>query len=314
MQVASVFIGVDASKAELVYAIHGQDVQGVIANEPAAVSAWLQQMPATAAIAVESTGPCHQLLAQAATAHGLKVFVLNARDVFFYAKGLGARGKTDRVDARVIARYLAEHHASLHPFAASSPAQAEIDQLLAQRWTVVTKRTALRQCLHNSTLQASAELDTAFGKLLAAIDERIQRLIGSHEQLRQAQHLLESIVGVGQQSGALLASLLTRVPFATADALVAYSGLDPRPHDSGRTKGKRRLSKRGSPALRRQMYLAAMAASHSKAFGPLYKQLRDRGLKTTEALVVLARKLLRIAFAVWKSGQPFDSRLVAQPA
>jgi transposase len=106
--------------------------------------------------------------------------------------------------------------------------------------------------------------------------------------------------------------LLAQLDFASAEALVAYSGLDPRACDSGRSKGRRRLSKRGQPALRRQMYLAAMSACHTKTFAPTYRRLRDRGLKTTEALVVLARKLLHIAFAVWRTGKPFDPvRVVA---
>ena len=38
---------------------------------------------------------------------------------------------------------------------------------------------------------------------------------------------------------------------------------------------------------------------------------RERGLKTTEAQMILARKLLRIAFAVWRHRQPLDAYLVA---
>ena len=50
-----------------------------------------------------------------------------------------------------------------------------------------------------------------------------------------------------------------------------------------------------------------MAAAHSKLFKPLYTELRTRGFKTTEALVILARKLARIAFALYKTGQEFDA-------
>jgi len=242
------------------------------------------------------------------------VFVLNARDVFFYAKGLGARGKTDRVDAQVIARYLAEHHGCLRPFEPPTPTQAEIDRLLGQRWAVVSKRTALRQSLADSPALADslAQLEHAFSELLKTIDARIQCLIDASAELRHAQRQLLSITGVGPQSSAMLASLLSRIPFDNADALVAYSGLDPRPRDSGRSRGKRRLSKRGPAGLRRQMFLVAFAACHSKVLHPVYQQLRDRGFKTTEALVILARKLLRVAFAVWKSDRPFDPALIGR--
>ena len=315
MQVPLRFIGVDVSKAELVIATHGQDERLSVPNECTAIQQWLRTLAPGSLVAMESTGRYHQLLATLAAATALPVFVLNARDVYFYAKALGARGKTDRVDAGVIARYLAEHHDRLHPYHAPSASQAELEQLLGQRWTVVTKRTALRESLQAcgaSIAQAASQLDAAFAALLQALDGRITALINADDQLHRTRSLLQSIVGVGPLSSALLTSLLARVPFASSDALVAYSGLDPRANDSGRSRGRRRLSKRGDPALRRQMFMAAMSACRTSTFAPTYQALRARGLKTTEALVILARKLLRIAFAVWRSGQPFEALRVTR--
>ncbi|CAN7220689.1 IS110 family transposase [Acidovorax sp. LjRoot194] len=317
MQVPLCFIGVDVSKAELVVATHGQDACLAVSNESTAIVQWLHTLPPGALLAMESTGRFHQLLATLAAGMGLTVFVLNARDVYFYAKGLGARGKTDRVDARIIARYLAEHHERLHPHRVPSACQAELEQLLGQRWTVVTKRTALRQSLRDcstSIAQAAAGLEDAFGTLLHTIDGRITQLIKEQEQLHRARTLLQSIVGIGPQSSALLVTVLDRVAFCSCDALVAYSGLDPRAHDSGRSRGRRHLSKRGNPALRHQMFMAAMSACHTVTFAATYQALRARGLKSTEALVVLARKLLRIAFAVWRSGKPFDAHRITPSA
>ena len=315
MQVPLRFIGVDVSKAELVIATHGQDDRLSVPNECTAIQQWLRTLAPGSLVAMESTGRYHQLLANLAAGTALPVFVLNARDVYFYAKGLGARGKTDRVDSGVIARYLAEHHDRLHPYHAPSASQAELEQLLGQRWTVVTKRTALRESLQAcgaSIAQAASQLDAAFAALLHALDGRITALINADAQLHRARSLLQSIVGVGPQSSALLTSLLARVPFASSDALVAYSGLDPRANGSGRSRGRRRLSKRGDPALRRQMFMAAMSTCHTSTFAVTYQALRARGLKTTEALVILARKLLRIAFAVWRSGQPFEALRVTR--
>ena len=68
-------------------------------------------------IAMESTGRYNGLLAHLAHQAGLTVYVLNARDVFFYARALGMRAKTNGVHADVIARYLAEHHARFYTVA-----------------------------------------------------------------------------------------------------------------------------------------------------------------------------------------------------
>jgi len=317
MQELQVFVGVDVAKAELVIARHGQTACLTIPNEAQSISTWLRELPPGACVAMESTGRYHQMLASLAHAAGLQVFVLNARDVHFYAKALGARAKTDRVDAHVIARYAAEQHTQLHPWIPPCPALVQVQSLLGQRWAVVSKRTALRQSLRGCdgaiTLEFQA-LEAGFAALLKAIDARIVALLAQDARVQERQRLLQSIVGVGHQSSALLASLLSRVNFVSADALVAYSGLDPRACDSGSSRGRRRLSKRGQPALRHQMFMAAMSACHTSTFKSLYQALRARGLKTTEALVVLARKLLRIAFAIWRSGKPFDPQRLAPAA
>jgi len=91
MQVPLHFIGVDVSKAELVIATHGQDDRLSVPNECTAIQQWLRTLAPGSLVAMESTGRYHQLLANLAAATALPVFVLNARDVYFYAKGLGAR-------------------------------------------------------------------------------------------------------------------------------------------------------------------------------------------------------------------------------
>jgi len=57
---------------------------------------------------------------------------------------------------------------------------------------------------------------------------------------------------------------LQRVRFGSTDAFVAFSGWGPRPDDSGRKTGRRRLSKRGSSQLPYLLYNAAMAAVRTK--------------------------------------------------
>lgn len=309
-----VFVGVDVAKAALSSFIHGSKVRNDFGNDPAAIQAWLDRLPASAWIAVESTGRYHQLLVTLAVASGRQAFVLNARDVFFYARALGQRGKTDRTDAHVIARYLAEHHAELRCWTAPSETQSRLQALLRCRAGVATKKSSLRQVLKGveELRPEAAELEDAIDVLLDRIDAKIAQVIESDMTLRQRIERLQTIPGVGALGSAMLASLFSRVPFANADAVVAFSGLDPRPNDSGTRTGKRRISKRGSPALRRQLYLCAFSAGNSRSLRDLYRSVKAKGFRPTQALVILARKLLRIAWAIWNSNRPFDPCLLGQ--
>jgi transposase len=306
-------VGVDVAKSSLVSVFHGQPgAARPLANSSSAIAAWLAPLPAGSIVAMEATGRHHRLLAQMAHAAGMRVYVLNARDVHFYAKALSGRAKTDRLDAAVIARYAAEHHAQLHPWQPAVGVEQQLHELLQRRACVTRLRVSLRQTLADvpSLEAARCQLDDGFEDFFEQLDAQLQALVASDAELGCGIARLRTISGFGPQSSIALGALLKRIGFANANALVAYSGLDPRPCDSGTHRGQRRLSKRGPAWLRRQMYLVALGASHSKALQPLYASIKARGFAPTQALVILARKLLRVAFAVWKGHTTFDpSRL-----
>lgn len=313
MQVDQVFIGVDVAKAELVIAGSPGHAQLTIANSERAIRGWLGQLPKGAVIAMESTGRYSQLLARLSHAAGFLVFVLNAKDVWYYAKALGQRGKTDRLDSVVIRAYLREHLHKLHAWCPGTPIQQAVDSLLRRRAALVVHRDAVRKVMEDiaGLEEQASSLDKQFGELLRAIDAELQRLIACDPRLAGAQRRLLTITGIGPLSSALLAALFERIAFRNVDAFIAYSGLDPRPLDSGKKRGRRHLTKRGPALLRKLIFMAAFAASHSKAFGPVYDALRARGLSTTESMIILGRRLLRIAWAVWRTGEPFDANRVA---
>jgi len=315
MQDEVAFFGVDVGKAELVVGTQGADKPHRLPNTSAAIVKWLRTLPAGSHIAMESTGRYHLQLALLVSQAGMNVYVLNARDVYFYAKALGMRGKTDPMDARVIARYLAEHHAKLRPWQPGTPEQRRLIEMMRRRATVECHLSAIEDSLQDvaDLVRQKACLARYAEKVLATIDAKIQALIASDPTLLERQQRLQTIVGIGPQISAVLAAVLSRYEFANVGALVAYSGLDPRPKDSGGKRGRRVLSKRGPAALRKMLWLAALSASHSKAFAAVYQSIKRRGFSGTEALVILARKLLRVAWSVWRTGKPFDQSKV-QPA
>src|SRR5574339_40705 len=76
-------------------------------------------------------------------AAGMTVYVLNPRDVKKYGEGVGRRGKTDRLDAEVIARYVAREHDQLHAYVPRSAAARHLEQLLKRRGKLVSARVGL---------------------------------------------------------------------------------------------------------------------------------------------------------------------------
>jgi transposase len=99
-----------AQQVEWIAARRGWNLITAWAAKRTAVLAWLKSLPAGSRIGVESTGIYHELFAEAAHQLGFLVFLLNPTDTRHYAKAVGLQGKTDRVDAELIARMVAHEH------------------------------------------------------------------------------------------------------------------------------------------------------------------------------------------------------------
>jgi transposase len=139
-----------------------------------------------------------------------------------------------------------------------------------------------------------ADVDAAGARLLAAADRH-----------------LTTIPGVG---AVLAATILAEIGdidrFPRFQALVAYAGLDPGVFESGRFRGRRQhLSKRGSPYLRRALYLATHSAQlRNPDLGAYVQRKRAEGKSYKAALVATSRKLLARIYTVLKERRPFEVR------
>jgi transposase len=302
-------LGADVSKDYVMVACAKQSFAPVRhTNKRAALLAWLKRLPAGSRIGMEATGSYHELLATLAHRLGLVVYVLNAKDVHHYAQATGQRGKTDRVDAALIARYVAKEYSHLHIWHPASSAQRQLQRLMRRRAKLTSARAALRSSLRSvpSLRSELRALLKHFDVLIAKLDTHAGELVKASHEREQAFQRLDAIPSVGNAVGIGLLAALERWPLPRADAFVAFVGLDPRPDDSGKKSGRRRLSKRGDPELRRLLYTAAMSASRTRVWAPLYQRTLARGLSRIQALVILARHIARTAWSIYTHKTQFD--------
>ncbi|MBK8816048.1 MAG: IS110 family transposase [Methylococcaceae bacterium] len=308
---SEMLIGIDVAKDELV--IDSELGIVTIANTAKAIDKWLKTLPAESYIGLEATGAYHQLLCERAVSMGKVVYLLNPRDMRHYALGLGRRGKTDRVDAQMIRRFITAERGHLRPYQPASTTQHQLALLQRRRATVVKHRQALQKALRSVSELEEPLRDalTAVDGLLTRIDQQLDSLLTLQPALKADARRLESIPGIGRQTSTQLAVLFDRVPLSHSDADVAFVGLDPRASDSGQKRGRRRVSKRGPSELRRLLYNCAQAATKTAVWKPYYQALRAREFSATQALVIISRKLLRIAFSLWKqTGAKFDAQKI----
>ena len=119
---------------------------------------------------------------------------------------------------------------------------------------------------------------------------------------------LTSIPGVGTVLAATILSEIGDISrFSSADKLLAYAGLDPSVKQSGEFKSNQnRMSKRGSPYLRRAIWLAStVAVQCDPVFRAYYEKKRSEGLHYMNVIGHVSRKMTAVIFAVLRDGQPY---------
>ena len=112
--------------------------------------------------------------------------------------------------------------------------------------------------------------------------------------------LILSIKGLGTVTvGGLIGEVGDFNQFGTISEITKLAGLDLFEISSGQYKGIRRISKRGRPLMRKLLFHAAMnMVSRHGIMRQTYQSYLERGMAKMKALVAIARKILRVIFAL----------------
>ena len=112
--------------------------------------------------------------------------------------------------------------------------------------------------------------------------------------------ILKSIKGIGNITAMhFLAEVGNIERFDSPKKLIAYCGIDPTVYESGRFKGKSKISKRGNRHLRRIVWLMSVGVvMHNEYFRKYYNRRRAEGLVYRKAILAVAHKLLRTIWSM----------------
>lgn len=249
---------------------------------------------------------------------GISVSLLPPKQLRDYAKGLGRRAKTDKVDAKVIALFVSERNPLCW-----KPMDEEtklFTSWIRRREQIMQERLREEDRLRKAYLQETPEIVlkeirrqiVRLKRELEYVEKQIQKLIKNSSDIKEKISLLKSIPGVGDQTARWLYEELNRWENRTGGEgnkknWIAFVGADPKPDESGKRKGKRRISRQGSSELRRVAWMAALSARrHNARMKAFYERLIAKGKPYKVAMVACMRKLLVWAYAIWKSGEAFE--------
>lgn len=261
---------------------------------------------------LEATGTYGDELALFLHEAGHVVSVINPAQIKAYGESELSRNKTDRSDAGLIARFAQSQHP--RPWSPPPPEVRELQALVRRLESLQEMRQQEANRLASGVRAAAVResLETSLAFLEAEIhklEQQIQEHIDRHPGLNAQQDLLKSIQGIGAKTATtLMAEYTDFAAYPSARAMVAYAGLNPQRHESGRSvRGKPRLSKKGSVRLRKALYWPAIVAmTHNPIVRRFAERLRARGKPSMVVIGAVMRKLVHLVYGVLKSGKPFD--------
>jgi transposase len=271
---------------------------------------------------MEATGNYSMLLLYLLQQAGIPTSMENPQKIKHFSRAMMTVTKTDEIDAKLIALY----GEKMNPEPYKIPTESIL--LLKQKRTVLrqlkkhlTATKNLQQALAVLPKQDLASKRTVektikfLERQIAELEDEITNL--SNKEYARQMSLLTSIKGISNTlASALIVATGGFTYFSNAKQISRYLGLCPTYQQSGTSVNvKGHINRNGDPHLRGQLYVAALVCiQYNKACKDTYEKLRAKGKSAKVALIAIANKLIRQAFAVVTNNQPYIDGFVSSIA
>ncbi len=307
------FIGVDISKETF-------DVWDLstghhcYSNDSKGFRLFYKLMKSNTHCVMESTGSYYQQLTVFLYQKGIEVSVVNPLTIKRFIQMKLQQNKTDKSDARMIALFAQEQ-----PLKQWIPEPEYIEKSKQLQKVVVLylkQNTALKnhiQGLESRGVKTGRIITSLKRQLrhvkdeIVLLEQEIEVLIKQHDGDLLSN--ITSIPGVGKKTAVYL--IIMSNGFRNFDnyrQVSAFFGLAPTEHTSGTSiNGQSRISKRGNPNMRNHLFMCSFTASKcNPQCHALYQRIVNKGKSKKLALIAVCNKLVKQAFAIAKSGIPYD--------
>jgi transposase len=306
--IPSVFVGIDVSKDRLDVAILPEGRKWQVSNGHAGRERLVCELAALQPelVALEASGGYELAAAGALVAAGLRVSVVNPRQVRDFARGTGKLAKTDPIDALVLARFAEVVRPAPRPLA--QDAARQLQALVLRRTQLVELIDSEKHHLANADAWVREDIEASILQLrarLKGIEREIAQRIRADSDWRQRHAVITSVKGAGN---GLAQTLIAGVPELGAlggKQVSLLVGTAPLNRDSGRMQGKRTVWG-GRAKVRAVLYMATLVASrYNPVIRSFYQRLLARGKAKKLALVACMRKLIVILNAMVRDMAPW---------
>lgn len=297
--------GIDCSAARLDVHIHPLAIVFSLANDAAG---WRElhhrlTLAQVEVVAIEASGGCERETCRFLIEEGYSVRLLDPWRVRQFAKATGKLAKNDRIDAAVIALFVAT--LPTRPMVRLKHLE-RLTELVLARAQLLGQVTALRNQARWHQDNLLRRLDRRRAERLDAdiktLDRHIAEQIDTDDGLKATNAILRSMKGVGPVLAHTLLALLPELGSIGRKQIAALVGVAPMEDQSGKRQGVRFIQG-GRNAVRAPLFMAAMVAGvHNPALKNFREHLRQAGKKPKVAVVAVMHKMITILNALVRDG------------
>lgn len=267
-------------------------------------------------IVMESTGVYHQKFAHFSLEKGWDVSIVLPNKISNYMRTLDTKTITDKTCSEAIARFGLER--KLENWVKPDETYRNLQQLTRERDQIVDERTVVKNRLHaeetemypnKGSLKRMKELIKFFNKQEKAIKEEISQHLIENKSVKDKVDQICTIPGMGALTAVIILAETNGFELIRSKKqLTSYAGMDIREKQSGTSiKGKPRLSKKGNRHLRKSLHLPSLSAiKHNPVHKDIYARLVERHGIKMKALVAIQRKMLELAYVLFKNDTVYD--------
>jgi transposase len=284
-----------------------------------ALLSWVKQLmiqDVPVRFVMEATGVYHESLAFFLDDNEQEVTIVLPSKISNYVKTLEVKTVTDKTASQSIALFGLER--KLDCWQRPKTLFKKLRQLTRERNQLVDESTVIKNQLHadmteahpnKATLERTKKRIAFLNKQQAEIKAEISLLLKEDKEMQQLLVLLCSITGIGTLTAVtILAETNGFELIRNKKQLSSYAGLDVKEKQSGTSvKTKPKISKRGNKYLRKAMHMPALTAiRRDERFKAIFARLVSKHGIKMKAVIAVQRKLLEMAYTVYKSQVKYD--------
>ena len=262
-------------------------------------------------ITLESTGVYHELLAHMLNnKDNIILHIELPNKVKKYNESLDIKAKTDKIDSKNLGRLGIER--TLKQWKLSPEIFLRLKVLTREKLQLIKERTMIKNQLHaytysakktNTSVTRSKNRIKYIEKQIESIEKEIKKEVSKDENLSKKIKKIQTVPGLGFFT--IVSVIAETEGFANVKSikqLTSYSGYDVVIKESGKWKGKSRISKKGNSNIRYYLHMPSLSAiQHSQTYKRVYERIMEKKEHKMIGIVAVQRKLLGLIYTLWKN-------------